>query len=932
VAKSILELIIKATDDSKEVITALKNRLKKLGDTPPIVLKLEATGIVETLKKISTSLDSIKRNVRVFVRVDTEYANLSTIKKTLGDLNADIQVKVAEAPQVKASIASIKKAVDGLPKEITIKGAKTTTKLFKNTVKTVKAWDTLKIKVKELFKPLSKIGKQVKNNATVPFNKATASIKKYGFAVKSFALAITALVAINFTDWVKTASDAITRLRAQLGLTSEAAKDLSGIGNIIYTSGAGASLIEVNDILGEVYRSFKQIGVVSEQSLVSITKSTINLIKLYDDELDPKRIIGATNTLMTNFGLTSKQALDFITSGFQNGLDASDDFLDTINEYATQFSSAGASAEQFYSLLETGQQRGVLGTDKAADSFKEYRLRILDGSKTTRDALKLLGLSSEEVTEQINSGAVTIVDVFQDIIERIKNTNEETVKMQAGTGLLGTQYEDLGKNAVEALNVFSKSLGDLEGATQKANVSSETLGASFSRFWRVLKDLVVTFFTSESIAAALRVTLDVLSITINRLGLVVNYAFGIMKLSFSFLVGAFTAVVGVIGLVIDLVTGNWEGMWDRFTSAASTAIDGILKEEADLRRIGKRITKTLFSDSNEAEIKTNAQKQMSVFKKNLDKAKTTLGLDKYKVVEGATVSEDFDAAYQAFDQMAQRFTKPTEKAKVSIQELGQAIAALSNAGSSANEIELAIRAIEQAGVEGNTKIELLKQSLTFKQEQNELQELIDQLSTFSTKTEELSENFTLLRGLINDNTKAERELQSVLTDLGIVTDTTGLRLTSLKQPITDIGDKLTKLNQIKMDELRGEITSVQQTYATQLGKIQTIYKKKKTLIENESSVLGSYARKNTALNAETLKKQLSAAQEYYQSLNQLQSSALSDYGEYANRVKSLDASIFATQEERNNSIQDLREQFYTDEEKRSQRLQEIETARAKMKL
>ena len=81
---------------------------------------------------------------------------------------------------------------------------------------------------------------------------------------------------------------------------------------------------------------------------------------------DLQSILGATRTLMTEFGLTGDEAMAVITAGFERGLDTSGDFLDSIGEYSNLFAENGATAEEFFSLLDTGLAGGAL----ALQSFR----------------------------------------------------------------------------------------------------------------------------------------------------------------------------------------------------------------------------------------------------------------------------------------------------------------------------------------------------------------------------------------------------------------------------------------------------------------------------------------------------------------------------------------------------------------------------------
>lgn len=274
-----------------------------------------------------------------------------------------------------------------------------------------------------------------------------------GTLVAGFGLATGAAV-----SFASEAQQGVRDLQAQLGLTEEQAGELGDLAKDVFANNWGTSLSDVNDALGLVYQKMTDLNGVE---LEGATQSAIALRDVFG--VDVPESVNAAKTLMDQFGLTQEQAFDFITKGFQSGLNSSDDFLDSITEYSTQFRNGGADAGEFFSLLQSGLQGGVLGTDKAADAFKEFRLRIGDGSKTTADALKAIGLDT--LDDQLAKGKITGVDAFKAVQRAIVAIRDPTRRMQIATALVGTQYEDLGDAAFAALDLTAVKLDDIAGAT-----------------------------------------------------------------------------------------------------------------------------------------------------------------------------------------------------------------------------------------------------------------------------------------------------------------------------------------------------------------------------------------------------------------------------------------------------------------------------------
>ncbi len=330
------------------------------------------------------------------------------------------------------------------------------------------------------------------DEATGKINKMSGSMKALGGATALAAGAVAAGViamGVAITKVGMEFEDANAQIAASFGITIEEARRFSEVAKDVYGTGLTESITESSEI---VIQAFKAIGDVGDESLRKVSESAVLIRETFG--ADTAETISATKTLMDKFGLSAEQSMDMLTAGFQRGLDRSGDFIESVNEYSTQFSNGGASAEQFFSVLETGLSGGLLGTDKAADAFKEFRVRIQDGSKATSEALGQLGIDSDDLTKKMASGTITAADAFQMVIQRLKETDDQNVMMQAGVGLLGTQFEDLGQDASIALDLTAVKMSDLVGSTETLAAKQETLSVAFSRVWANVKIIANDFF------------------------------------------------------------------------------------------------------------------------------------------------------------------------------------------------------------------------------------------------------------------------------------------------------------------------------------------------------------------------------------------------------------------------------------------------------
>lgn len=305
-----------------------------------------------------------------------------------------------------------------------------------------------------------------------------------GVVLGAATLAAGAVAAIGVSAFnvSKDTEAAAAAMAASLNIPREEAEKFAEVAKRIYGNNFADSVTDAGDAVAEVVRTLKIAA--DDPSLQGLTEKAIALRDTFD--IGVNESVSTVRTLMENFGISADHAFDLVTAGYQRGLNRSDDFVDSINEYSVQFGNGGASAEEFFSIMESGLQGGMLGTDKAADAFKEFRVRILDGSKTTATALEQIGLNAADVTAQIDNGSMTIVDAWNLVIGKLKETEDQSVLMQAGVGLIGTQFEDLGQEAVLAMTITSEAFANAEGATDALNKKYETFGDGATAVWRRL--------------------------------------------------------------------------------------------------------------------------------------------------------------------------------------------------------------------------------------------------------------------------------------------------------------------------------------------------------------------------------------------------------------------------------------------------------------
>ncbi|MBY9077281.1 phage tail tape measure protein [Paenibacillus sp. HN-1] len=279
----------------------------------------------------------------------------------------------------------------------------------------------------------------------------TATVTKFGIAagaaVGAAAIGIGA-AALNAAGKFETA---MTSMQKATGMTSDQLEATKGIAKNLYAGGFGESW----DDLGQSIASVKQITGMTGTALQGATKNAIGLRNEFGFEVSES--IRTVDTMMKNFGVTSDQAFNLIAQGKQKGLDFSGEMLDSINEYSNQFVSLGFNANQMFDTLAAGAASGAFNLDKVGDAVKEFNIRAVDGSKTSIEGFKALGLDANKMMQTFGRGGPAAQKAFTQVVQSIAKVKDPVKQNTIAINLFGTQFEDLQSGVITAMgNVQSQ--------------------------------------------------------------------------------------------------------------------------------------------------------------------------------------------------------------------------------------------------------------------------------------------------------------------------------------------------------------------------------------------------------------------------------------------------------------------------------------------
>lgn len=258
-------------------------------------------------------------------------------------------------------------------------------------------------------------------------------------------------------------NSAVNDIAAGTGLVGEELDNMSEVLKDVYGSNFGDSMEDAAAGITDVYEATRLTG----DELAATTKGAYALADTFG--YDVAESARAAKAMMTNFGISGEEAMGMIAAGAQNGLDYSGELIDTINEYSVQFAKLGFSADEMFSIFQQGADSGAWNLDKVGDAVKEFSIRSIDGSKTTTEAFTALGLNADEMMATFAAGGEEATYAFQGVLAELMAMDDQVARDAIGVSLFGTQWEDLGTEAMSALLNMESGAYNAEDALGKIN-------------------------------------------------------------------------------------------------------------------------------------------------------------------------------------------------------------------------------------------------------------------------------------------------------------------------------------------------------------------------------------------------------------------------------------------------------------------------------
>ncbi|TFD09826.1 phage tail tape measure protein [Cryobacterium sp. TMT1-21] len=257
------------------------------------------------------------------------------------------------------------------------------------------------------------------------------------------------------------------RLQALTGISEADALRLGRVAGEAYANVFGDS-VEANMDTTRLALQFNLIDAdTSTKSAQKVVEGLSGIADVLGEDVRP--IAAAVTTLLSSgVAKSAENAFDLLATGAREGVNRSEDLIDTFTEYPALFARLGLSGEEALGLMNQGLKGGARNSDIAADALKEFQIRATDASKLSAEGFTALGLNAEEMTAKIARGGEGAREGLDQVLDGLRNMEDPVARNAAAVALFGTQAEDMGEALFHMdLSTAVEQLGGVTGAAEK---------------------------------------------------------------------------------------------------------------------------------------------------------------------------------------------------------------------------------------------------------------------------------------------------------------------------------------------------------------------------------------------------------------------------------------------------------------------------------
>ena len=462
-------------------ITDLIKQLDELSDTYTNALKnikAEAIQLAEILKKVSGATEDGRKTTKkaaddaerlARAQRDLAFAESENAKKL-----AELKLAQQEANQINKLIVKINQSAEGSYNRLSAQYS--LNKIYLNNMTKAERENTeegrkLVAQTKEIYEEMKRL-----QEATGKFQLNVGNYTEASDAIIAYGDKLKETLGLNsaFGESLLALGRGGAESKAVFTAIGDGAKALGKtllglLSNPVFLAIAGIAAAgaafkwwyDYNAGLVEATRLTQQFTGKSGDDL----KAFRNEVQAVADSFnaDFRETLIATNALSKQFGISANEALQLVKDGFLAGGDANGEFLDTLKEYPAYFKEAGISADQFVAIVTQTNKMGIF-SDKGVDAIKEANLRLREMTTATAAALDGIGISSEQVQKDLQTGTKTTFDVIQAVSAKLAELPDNAATVGAAIAdIFGGPGEDAGLQYLRTLKDISTNMDEVKG-------------------------------------------------------------------------------------------------------------------------------------------------------------------------------------------------------------------------------------------------------------------------------------------------------------------------------------------------------------------------------------------------------------------------------------------------------------------------------------
>lgn len=462
-------------------ITDLIKQLDELSDTYTNALKnikAEAIQLAEILKKVSGATEDGRKTTKkaaddaerlARAQRDLAFAESENAKKL-----AELKLAQQEANQINKLIVKINQSAEGSYNRLSAQYS--LNKIYLNNMTKAERENTeegrkLVAQTKEIYEEMKRL-----QEATGKFQLNVGNYTEASDAIIAYGDKLKETLGLNsaFGESLLALGRGGAESKAVFTAIGDGAKALGKtllglLSNPVFLAIAGIAAAgaafkwwyDYNAGLVEATRLTQQFTGKSGDDLKAFRNEVQAVADSFNADL--RETLIATNALSKQFGISANEALQLVKDGFLAGGDANGEFLDTLKEYPAYFKEAGISADQFVAIVTQTNKMGIF-SDKGVDAIKEANLRLREMTTATAAALDGIGISSEQVQKDLQTGTKTTFDVIQDVSAKLAELPDNAATVGAAIAdIFGGPGEDAGLQYLRTLKDISTNMDEVKG-------------------------------------------------------------------------------------------------------------------------------------------------------------------------------------------------------------------------------------------------------------------------------------------------------------------------------------------------------------------------------------------------------------------------------------------------------------------------------------